>query len=513
MMNIKQAKDEIRHTVQAYLTRDALGEYVIPVIRQRPILLIGPPGIGKTAIMEQVARECQVALVSYTITHHTRQSAIGLPYIEKKMFGGREYAITEYTMSEIVASIYEKMEATGLKEGILFIDEINCVSETLAPTMLQFLQGKTFGNHRIPEGWVIVTAGNPPEYNQSVREFDIVTLDRVKKITVEENYPVWKAYAYENHIHSAILSYLDIKKENFYQIETTVDGREIVTARGWEDLSKLMLVYEELGIAVDESVIIQYIQNRRIAKDFANYLDLYKKYQTDYDVEAVVQGRVKPSSIDRIRKASFDEKLSVINLLISKLTAVFSEVYDKDQYVRDLYEILKELKFTFAHAPEDGSATAKLLSEKAGQVEADLQLNKERGLYDASKLHGMKTILKTLEQYRLYLVKENLLNPSDAFDYIKASFAQDTAERKSLIETAAAYLENAFVFMETAFGESQEMVIFITELNTNRYCTRFIRDNGSAKYDRYNQSLLFDEKRQNLLRDIEEAGDFAAFLD
>lgn len=74
-MNIKQAKDEIRHTVQAYLTKDALGDYAIPVVRQRPILLIGPPGIGKTAIMSQVARECGVALVSYTITHHTRQSA------------------------------------------------------------------------------------------------------------------------------------------------------------------------------------------------------------------------------------------------------------------------------------------------------------------------------------------------------------------------------------------------------------------------------------------------------
>ena len=109
-MNIKKAKDEIRHTVQAYLTKDALGDYAIPVVRQRPILLIGPPGIGKTAIMSQVARECGVALVSYTITHHTRQSAIGLPFIEKKNFGGREYSITEYTMSEIVASIYEKME-------------------------------------------------------------------------------------------------------------------------------------------------------------------------------------------------------------------------------------------------------------------------------------------------------------------------------------------------------------------------------------------------------------------
>ena len=53
-------------------------------------------------------------------------------------------SVTEYTMSEIIASVYETMERTGCREGILFRDEINCVSETLAPTMLQFLQNKTF---------------------------------------------------------------------------------------------------------------------------------------------------------------------------------------------------------------------------------------------------------------------------------------------------------------------------------------------------------------------------------
>ena len=132
--------------------------------------------------MEQISRECKVGLVSYTITHHTRQSAIGLPFISKKEFDGKEMAVTEYTMSEIVASIYEKIQESGLREGILFIDEINCVSETLAPAMLQFLQCKTFGSHKIPEGWLIVAAGNPPEYNKSVREFDVVTMDRVKKI-------------------------------------------------------------------------------------------------------------------------------------------------------------------------------------------------------------------------------------------------------------------------------------------------------------------------------------------
>ena len=109
-MNIKRAKEEIEHTVKAYLAKDALGEYAIPAIRQRPILLMGPPGIGKTQVMEQVARECGVALVAYTITHHTRQSAVGLPFIRQRHYGDKDVSVTEYTMSEIIASIYAKME-------------------------------------------------------------------------------------------------------------------------------------------------------------------------------------------------------------------------------------------------------------------------------------------------------------------------------------------------------------------------------------------------------------------
>jgi MoxR-like ATPase len=179
-MNIKQAKAEITNTIKAYLSKDELGNYAIPSVRQRPVLLMGPPGIGKTQIMEQIAHETGIGLCAYTITHHTRQSAIGLPFIEHRNYGGEDVTVTEYTMSEILASVYSLMEKTGLKEGILFLDEINCVSETLAPMMLQFLQCKTFGNRKLPEGWIIIAAGNPPEYNRSVRDFDVVTLDRVK---------------------------------------------------------------------------------------------------------------------------------------------------------------------------------------------------------------------------------------------------------------------------------------------------------------------------------------------
>ena len=203
-MNIKRAKDDIKECVRIYLKKDEFGEYRIPVVRQRPIFLLGAPGIGKTAIMEQIAQELGLALVSYSMTHHTRQSALGLPFICKKEYGGRSYDVSEYTMSEIIASVYETMEESGVKEGILFLDEINCVSETLAPSMLQFLLYKVFGRHQIPEGWVVVTAGNPPEYNRSVREFDVVTLDRLKVLDVEADYRTWKEYASTQGVHSAI---------------------------------------------------------------------------------------------------------------------------------------------------------------------------------------------------------------------------------------------------------------------------------------------------------------------
>lgn len=254
-MNIKQAKEYIKNSVNIYLKKDEFGEYCIPVVRQRPIFLLGAPGIGKTAIMEQISQEMGIALVSYSMTHHTRQSALGLPFIAHKVYAGQEFDISEYTMSEIIASIYETMEEGGLKEGILFLDEINCVSETLAPSMLQFLQYKVFGRHRVPDGWVIVTAGNPPEYNKSVREFDVVTMDRLKLLEVEPDYRIWKEYAREMQVHNAILNYLDLKKEHFYHMEMTMKGRSYVTARGWEDLSEILYHYEEEKLPVDESLV------------------------------------------------------------------------------------------------------------------------------------------------------------------------------------------------------------------------------------------------------------------
>lgn len=496
-LNIKRAKQEIKDAVEAYLLKDTFGEYRIPVIRQRPVLLVGPPGIGKTQIMEQISKELKIGLVAYTITHHTRQSAIGLPFIVEKEYGGKKYSVTEYTMSEIIASVYEKIQQTGMEEGILFIDEINCVSETLAPAMLQFLQGKTFGTHRLPDGWIIVAAGNPPEYNKSVREFDVVTLDRLKKIDVEADFPVWKEYAYLQGVHPAVISYLELRKENFYRVENTVDGKVFATARGWEDLSRLIQVYETLGKKVDRDVIYQYIQHRTAAKDFANYLELYYKYKTDYKVEDILEGKWDDRTLEKVRTAPFDEHLSIVSLLNGRLSELFRECRSQDSYIARLYEYLICYR---------DNRSVMMLDDVRIMAEKDLQQQKNAELLTREEEMIMSRVTEALNRFSVQL-KGELYIGDGAFEEVRAMFLKEKQELEAMTEHTSRILENAFRFLEDAFGESQEMVAFVTEINANYYGVWFIGENGSDLYYRYNKGLLFDERRQDIARQMEQAED------
>ncbi|MCI8292570.1 MAG: AAA family ATPase [Hespellia sp.] len=493
-MDIKRAKQEIENTIRAYLQKDEFGDYQIPAVRQRPVLLMGPPGIGKTQIMEQIARDCRVGLVAYTITHHTRQSAVGLPFIQEKEYGGNKYSVTEYTMSEIIASVYEKIEKTGCQEGILFIDEINCVSETLAPTMLQFLQKKTFGNQEVPKGWIIVSAGNPPEYNKSVREFDVVTLDRIKKIDVEENLEVWIEYAYRQNIHPAIISYLEMRRESFYKIETTVDGKQFATARGWEDLSQLLQTYERLQIPVDREVVFQYIQHWKIAKDFANYLELYQKYKQDYGVGDLLDGKWTKEAVEKLRIASFDEKLCVVNLLSGRLGEYFREYCMIDGVVTKIYEYLK---------PYGQNIREVSMEQTAETARKDYETEERLEVLNSWDKRVWNQALSALDRYAA-VVREKKFAGEEAFAQVKLLFGDETKERERILKRAAKSLEYAFDFMEEAFGDSQEMVSFITELNANYYSLRFLQENGCDRYYRYNKGLLFEEEQKQILQKMDD---------
>lgn len=499
-MNIKQAKEHIKNSVKIYLKKDEYGEYRIPVVRQRPIFLLGSPGIGKTAIMEQIAQELGIALVSYSMTHHTRQSALGLPFITHKQYKGMEFDISEYTMSEIIASVYEVMEQTGIEQGILFLDEINCVSETLAPSMLQFLQYKVFGRHQVPEGWVIVTAGNPPEYNKSVREFDVVTMDRMKLVEVEADYPTWKEYALKKGIHNAVTTYLDMKKGDFYKVETTVSGRSYVTARGWEDLSATMLLCEEENIPVDETLVGQYIHNEKIVKEFTAFYELYNKYKKDYKVDEILSGTCSAQVKERARIAKFDERLSLLGMILDRLISQMRENLETSDY---LSELMKPLKLMKATSDSEGQADLGSLLDK--QIESRRKLMDsmlKAGTLSGEDKKKHRAIIRFLEEGEKQLRLQGVKTAQEGFMLLKSAFDKEVATMKEENARIQEMLHNVFAFSEEAFMDGNEMIVLVTELTVNAYSSRFIGLYGSVDYRKHNEELMLHERQDDILQEI-----------
>ena len=469
-MDIGQAKAELRRTILAYTERTADGALCIPAVRQRPLLLMGPPGIGKTAILAQLAEELNVALVAYTMTHHTRQSALGLPLIREKEYGGRRCSATEYTMSEILAAVYDRMEQTGQRTGILFLDEINCVSETLMPAMLQLLQSKQFGTHRLPEGWVIAAAGNPPQYNQSARLFDTATMDRVRLLEIEQSYPVWRSYARSRGLHPAVLAYLELNPEHFYCVQPHAHGRSFVTARGWEDLSALLGSYERLGFPIEDALFGEYLQHEEIASSFAAFFRLYTGCRDTLDVNAVLSG-ASDEAVPALRALRFDGRLAAVEFLLHTLGRELRAWYADDMLARSLGSFLDAVRDT----PDSLAAAQENLARRDRAV----QVRKDCGAISPEE---------EAAERRFAACVHPLLDGAVDLSALLAAQQARTADADRAAGVFAAHLENGLCFVYRTFGPAQELLIFLTQLASLPQAGRFLH--ASALYERLADEVL-----------------------
>ncbi|EHF01633.1 MULTISPECIES: ATP-binding protein [Olsenella] len=508
-MNIRSATEQIEGAVRAYLAKDEHGLYLVPPQMQRPIIVMGPPGVGKTAVVAQVADRLGVNFVSYSITHHTRQSALGLPYIAEAEFGGRTYRVSRYTMSEIVAAAYDSIEATGVNEGILFLDEVNCASETLMPAMLQFLQYKTFGQHRLPEGWAIVCAGNPPEYNRAAREFDPAMMDRLKRIDVEPDFEVWMDYAVTHGVHPAITTYLSSKPANFYKVRASVNGTRMVTARGWEDLSRMLLAYAHEGIETGQELVSQYLQDKQVSEDFSLYLRLFEKYQDDYKVADILSGSAGEDICGRAARAPFDERVALVNLL---LDALVSQAHAVDARELALSDVRSELGLREGDAGTPAAqGGAGRLAALAAKAQDELAEARSKGGVPEGRLLRLAGRQELLEGLRALLARiESERRPeTDAqrvAERLSSRLDEHARELEAEATSCARGLDHALDFLDGCFGEGQELLVFVTHLAVDPTFMGFVANHGSDSLARHGSALMLHERGSELLGRIEALG-------
>lgn len=311
MYTIAEAKRTISDGVRAYLNKDTEGNYILKEVNCIPFYLEGAPGIGKTEIVKQIADELELGYVSFSLVHHTRNSLIGLPEI-KELSDGEKY--TKYTMSEVIAAVNKQID-NGHKEGILLLDEFPCMSESIMPAMLAFLQTKNIGGHSLQRGWVMVLCGNPAQYNKSTRAFDAAVTDRVRKIEIEYNSEDFLSYAKAKEFSKDIIDYLEMNPNHMYRFIKKKDGDELVTCRGWENLSHSLKMNEALGQLSDSKMVSQFIKSEEISIAFAEFYSQQHAGMTEEDRKTVFEGKITKPLVLKYREMNFSDKWNILSYL------------------------------------------------------------------------------------------------------------------------------------------------------------------------------------------------------
>lgn len=136
-----------------------------------------------------------------------------------------------------------------------------------------------------------------------------------------------------------------------------------------------------------------------------------------------------------------------------------------------------------------------LLQKKMSEYEQE----NRAGLTAPEQKNFQLKLLELLSSWR----PDSSLPPKEAFLSAKSGFDKQCELRMSTIKKASSALENTFTFMEEAFGEGQEMVVFITELTMDPDASQFITENGCERYFKYNKTLLVGSRRASILKELE----------
>jgi hypothetical protein len=252
---------------------------------------------------------------------------------------------------------------------------------------------------------------------------------------------------------------------------------------------------------VDDKLIAQYLQNKKISKEFAIYYDLFKKYQSDYQVDQILAGKASAAIKDRAKVAKFDERLALLGLLLDGVTEKLRAVCLAEKSLTELLGALKTVKLELSRPGAEGSEA---IHKQISQLQKRIETGKLASTLSQDDAYALYSAVAALEGMLPELLQKKPADGNAAFKLIKAAFDGHTKELRKLSESAGQELSNVFVFCEEVFGDGQELLILVTELTISYYGAHFISRYGCQEYFRHNKELLFYERQKEIIREIEK---------
>ena len=259
----------------------------------------------------------------------------------------------------------------------------------------------------------------------------------------------------------------------------------------------MLYLYEQEGLEVEESLIGQYLHNDKVIREFAAYYELYQKYKRDYKVAEILQGNASERAYERAKAAGFDERLSLLGMLVESIQADMKNVMDRMKVLQELKAPLK--KMSECQDSEELSSTLVKMIE--GRQKAYASLQAANSLSDDEKKKH-RSIIAFLEECRKTDLSGDGVELSGdgdtGFAVLKEKYNSSVKELQKDTEQVKVKLHHLFTFVEKAFGEGNEMLILVTELTVGASSAGFIGAFGSEDYAHYSKEMMLNERQQDI---------------
>jgi MoxR-like ATPase len=196
-----------------------------------PVMLWGPPGVGKSQMVGQVAERHKVPVIDIRLSQMEPSDLRGIPFrVEERV----EWA---------VPAMLPDAKRHG-KEGFLFLDEITSAPPTVSAAAYQLILDRRLGNYRVPEGWVIIAAGNRQGDRGVTYAMPAPLANRFSHYTVDTHLDDWVAWAYENGIDDRVIAFVRFRPELLFEFDPAQNPVAFPSPRSWEYAHRAVKKFE-----------------------------------------------------------------------------------------------------------------------------------------------------------------------------------------------------------------------------------------------------------------------------
>jgi len=252
---------------------------------KRPLFLWGPPGIGKSELVEGIANELGGLMIDLRLGQMEPTDIRGIPFYNKDI-GKMDWAPPVELPDEATAAQYPVV--------VLFLDELNSAAPSVQSAAYQLILNRRIGKYKLPDNVVMVAAGNRESDKGVTYRMPTPLANRFIHQEMKVDFASWQEWAVNNKIHKDVVGYLSFAKQDLYDFDAKSASRAFATPRSWTFVSQLLDEGDDddttmnlIAGTVGEGLAVKFMAHKKVAGRMPNPADILSGKVKDLQVKEV----------------------------------------------------------------------------------------------------------------------------------------------------------------------------------------------------------------------------------